>query len=191
MIAIVGSVALAVVTAPMIFVPATAFAKMDPQLLAALAGAPPLTASQLNKQRGGFYLPNGALVNFGLEVQQIVNHTVMNDLTVDMETRNHFTVTQTQTTPTGGTTTTTSELTSLPNNGFTANTITNNGQTKLTTTVTNGAIQTLVQNTVNNQAIQTVTTLNVSTQGFQSAVHNVATTAQIFNTIQMNSWMHH
>jgi hypothetical protein len=166
---------------PVILVPSAAFAKVDRQLLAAFAGDPVVSTSELDKQRGGFFLPNGGLVNFGLEIQQFVDNTLQNALTVN-QVANHFTVT------TGGTTT---DLTQLPANGFTATTVTNNGATKLVTTILNGAIHTLAQNTANSQTIQTVTTLNIATQGFQSALHNVTTTAQILNTIQMNSWIHH
>jgi hypothetical protein len=168
---------------PVVLAPSTAYARVDRQLLAAFAGAPVLSANELDHQRGGFYLPNGALVNFGLEVQQFVDHTLTNDVKVDFDSVRHtFNVNQL----TGDST----QLTSIPG-GFEATTDFNNHTTHLSTTVVNGAIQNVIQNTANNQNLQTVTTLNISTQGFQNALHHITITSQILNTIHTNSWIHH
>lgn len=183
----VAAVALGVglaVAAPMVLAPSVAQAKMDGPIVVAFTGDHIMTASELNELRGGFYLPTGGFLNFGLEIQHFVNHVMDND-TVINQVENHWT--ETQTTPTG---TTTGPLTSFP----TITTTTTNpkgGSTTVTTSLTSNAITTLVQNTANNVPIQTVTTVNVSTQGFQNALHNVGTAAQILNTIQLNSWMHH
>ncbi|MGH6976418.1 MAG: hypothetical protein ACREED_05260 [Stellaceae bacterium] len=170
--------------APIMTVPSTAFAKETREMLVAFADEHVLSAAELDKQRGGFFLPNGAMVNFGVEVQQFIDNTLQNALSVS-GIQNNFTVTQT--TPSG---TTTENISQLPSNGFSVTTVGNNGETKLVTNITNGAIQNLVQNGASNHSIQTVTTINVSTQGFQKALQTVTTNFQIMNTIRMNNWTH-
>ena len=171
--------------APMVIAPSAAFAKETREMLVAFADEPVLSTAELDKQRGGFFLPNGAMVNFGVEVQQFIDNTLQNALSVS-GIQNNFTVTQT--TPSG---TTTENISQLPSNGFSITTTGNGGQTKLVTNITNGTIQTLVQNGASNHSIQTVTTINVATQGFQQAVQKVTTNFQIMNTIHMNNWTHH
>lgn len=171
--------------APVVIAPSTAFAKETREMLVAFADEPVLSTAELDKQRGGFFLPNGAMVNFGVEVQQFIDNTLQNALSVS-GIQNNFTVTQT--TPSG---TTTENISQLPSNGFSITTTGNGGQTKLVTNITNGTIQTLVQNGASNHSIQTVTTINVATQGFQQAVQHVTTNFQIMNTIHMNNWTHH
>ena len=171
--------------APVVIAPSTAFAKETREMLVAFADEPVLSTAELDKQRGGFFLPNGAMVNFGVEVQQFIDNTLQNALSVS-GIQNNFTVTQT--TPSG---TTTENISQLPSNGFSITTTGNGGQTKLVTNITNGTIQTLVQNGASNHSIQTVTTINVATQGFQRAVQQVTTNFQIMNTIHMNNWTHH
>ncbi len=180
------AVGIVAVAAPLVLAPSIAFAKMDRQMLAAFAGAPVVSAAELDKQRGGFMLPNGALVNFGMEIQEFVNNTLKNDVKVDFSVQNHFTVTQTQ-----GTTTTTTTYSQLPNGGLSFQTPSNGGLTQQTVNIANNTIQTLVQNSANNQALKTVTTVNVSTQGLAQTLQQLSTNAQIMNTIHMNSWMHH
>ena len=171
--------------APVVIAPSAAFAKETREMLVAFADEPVLSTAELDKQRGGFFLPNGAMVNFGVEVQQFIDNTLQNALSVS-GIQNNFTVTQT--TPSG---TTTENISQLPSNGFSITTTGNGGQTKLVTNITNGTIQTLVQNGASNHSIQTVTTINVATQGFQRAVQQVTTNFQIMNTIHMNNWTHH
>src|SRR5690348_1912385 len=183
--AIVLGAVLVGVGAPMVIAPSTAFAKETREMLVAFADEPVLSTAELDKQRGGFFLPNGAMVNFGVEVQQFIDNTLQNALSVS-GIQNNFTVTQT--TPSG---TTTENISQLPSNGFSITTTGNGGQTKLVTNITNGTIQTLVQNGASNHSIQTVTTINVATQGFQQAVQKVTTNFQIMNTIHMNNWTHH
>ena len=183
--AIVLGAVLVGVGAPMVIAPSTAFAKETREMLVAFADEPVLSTAELDKQRGGFFLPNGAMVNFGVEVQQFIDNTLQNALSVS-GIQNNFTVTQT--TPSG---TTTENISQLPSNGFSITTTGNGGQTKLVTNITNGTIQTLVQNGASNHSIQTVTTINVATQGFQQAVQQVTTNFQIMNTIHMNNWTHH
>lgn len=183
--AVVLGAVLVGVGAPMVIAPSTAFAKETREMLVAFADEPVLSTAELDKQRGGFFLPNGAMVNFGVEVQQFIDNTLQNALSVS-GIQNNFTVTQT--TPSG---TTTENISQLPANGFSVTTTGNGGQTKLVTNITNGAIQTLVQNSASDHSIQTVTTINVATQGFQKALQNVTTNFQIMNTIHMNNWTHH
>jgi hypothetical protein len=180
--AIALSVALGVT--PMVLAPSVAQAQTTKPLVVAFAGEHTLTASELAKLRGGWYLPTGGFVNFGMEIQHFVNNVVDHDVVVN-QVDNHWT--ETDTTPTG---TTTGPLTKWPT-VTTTTTDPHGGSTTVTTSLTSSAITTLVQNTANNLPIQTITTVNVSTQGFQNALHGVASTAQILNTIQMNSWMHH
>lgn len=175
------SVAVAGASVPALLAPSVAYAKADKQLLTAFAGDEVVTTAELDKQRGGFFLPNGATVSFGLEVQQFVNNTLQNDLQV-LQVQNHFNVTQ------NGATT---QLAQLPAGGFNTVTTTADGLTKITTKVTDGAIESLVQNAGSNKSIQTVTTLHISTQGFQNALHHVTQTADIINTIHINNWVHH
>lgn len=183
--AVVLGAVLVGVGAPIVIAPSIAFAKESREMLVAFADEPVLSATELDKQRGGFFLPNGAMVNFGVEVQQFIDNTLQNALSVS-GIQNNFTVTQT--TPSG---TTTENISQLPANGFSVTTTGNGGQTKLVTNITNGAIQTLVQNAASDHSIQTVTTINVATQGFQKALQNVTTNFQIMNTIHMNNWTHH
>lgn len=171
--------------APMALAPSSAFARESRELLTAFAGEHVLTTAELDKQRGGFFLPNGAMVNFGVEVQQFIDNTLQSALSVS-GIQNNFTVTQTQ-----GGTTTTSNVSQLPANGFSVTTNANDGDTKLVTNIVNGSVQTLVQNGASNHSIQTVTTINVSTQGFQKALQNATTNFQILNTIRMNGLLHH
>lgn len=161
--AVALSVALAVAAVPALLAPSVAYAKADKQLLTAFAGDEVVTASELDRQRGGFVLPTGGLVNFGLEIQDMVNGTIVQ----------------------------TFNAANLPAGGINVTSTANGGLTKFDTTITNGVISSVVQNGANNQAIQTVTTLNISTQGFQTALHTVTQTAQILNTIRTNVWMHH
>jgi len=167
--------------APVVLAPLPAYAHEARELLAAFAGDKVLTATELDKERGGFYMPNGALVNFGMEIKHMVDGLVTNDIQVN-QVQNHFTMTTNGGPPV--------EVTQLPANGFNVTTVANGGETKLVTNVNNGGIQTLVQNSANNQSVQTVTTVNVSTQGFQNAVQHVTTNFQIMNTIHMNTWNH-
>lgn len=161
--AVALSVVLAGALAPALLAPAVAYAKADKQLLTAFAGDEVVTATELDKQRGGFVLPTGGLVNFGLEIQDMVNGTIVQ----------------------------TFNTTNLPAGGVNVTSTANGGLTKFDTTITKGVISTVVQNGANNQAIQTITTLNISTQGFQTALHTVTQTTQILNTIRTNVWMHH
>lgn len=163
--AVVFSVALTGVAVPALLAPSAAFAgvKPDTHLLTAFAGDEVVSATELDKQRGGFVLPTGGLVNFGLEIQDMVNGTIVQ----------------------------TFNAVNMPAGGVNVASTANGGLTKFDTMITNGVISTTVQNAANNQAIQTITTLNISTQGFQTALHQVTQTAQILNTIQMNSWVHH
>lgn len=183
--AVVLGAVLAGVVAPIAVAPSTAFAKEARETLVAFAGEHVLTTAELDKQRGGFFLPNGAMVNFGVEVQQFIDNTLQSALSVS-GIQNNFTVTQTQ-----GGTTTTSNVSQLPANGFSVTTNANDGDTKLVTNIVNGSVQTLVQNGASNHSIQTVTTINVSTQGFQKALQNATTNFQILNTIRMNGLLHH
>lgn len=161
--ALVFSVALAGAAAPALLAPSVAYAKADKPLLMAFAGDEVVSATELDKQRGGFVLPTGGLVNFGLEIQDMVNGTIVQ----------------------------TFNAANLPAGGVNVTSTANGGLTKFDTTIANGVIATVVQNGANNQALQTVTTLNISTQGFQTALHTVTQTAQILNTIRTNVWMHH
>lgn len=183
-VACVLSVAIA---APAVFAPSVAFAKVDRELLAAFAGNPVVSAAELDKQRGGFLLSNGAMVNIGMEVQQFVNNTLQNDVTMTESIINHLTVSQT--TPSG---TTTQVLSQLPPGGLTFQTSTSStgGATNQAVTVTNNAIQTITQNSQSNQALKTITTLNISTQGLANVLHQASTNFQIINSIRMNGWHH-
>ena len=182
---IVAGVLSVVVAAPAVFAPSVAFAKVDRELVAAFAGNPVVSAAELDKQRGGFMLSNGAMVNFGMEIQQFVNNTLQNDVNMAFGVKNTFTVTQT--TPSGTTTTTYNQL---PANGLTFQTSAGGGATNEAVTVTNNAIQTITQNTQNNQALKTVTTVNISTQGFANVLHQASTNMQIINSIRTGGWRH-
>src|SRR5690348_17382410 len=65
--ALVFSVALAGAAAPALLAPSVAYAKADKPLLTAFAGDEVVSATELDKQRGGFVLPTGGLVNFRSE----------------------------------------------------------------------------------------------------------------------------
>lgn len=182
---IVAGVLSVAVAAPAVFAPSVAFAKVDRELLAAFAGNPVVSAAELDKQRGGFLLSNGAMVNIGMEVQQFVNNTLQNDVKMTESIINHLTVSQT--TPSG---TTTQVLSQLPAGGLTFQTMSGGGATNEAVTVTNNAIQTITQNSQNNLALKTVTTLNISTQGLANVLHQASTNFQIINSIRMNGWHH-
>lgn len=147
---------------------------------------PVLGKDELSKLRGGFNLANGAVINFGMQIQQFVNDSTKPVNTVDIAlVQNNFTVTQT----TGGKTTTTN-LATLPQT-FSPSGPINNGATQLAVTVSSQAVQSVIQNAANNQALTSVTTLNVQTQGLVNLVHQATSNAQLVQLMQMNSWTHH
>jgi hypothetical protein len=154
--------------------------------LTAFDAQPVLSKAELAKLRGGFALGGGLVVNFGLEIQQFVNDMTkpINDVNISL-VQNNFTVTQT----TGGTTTT-SNLTGLPQTFSPAGVI-NNGATQLAVTVSNQAIKSIVQNSANNQALTSVVTLNVTTQGLMNKLQQTAGANQLIQLMQTNSWTHH
>jgi len=154
--------------------------------LTAFDSDPVVGKAELSKLRGGFNLGNGAVVNFGLQVQQFVNDAIkpVNDVQI-MLVQNKFTVTQT----TGGKTTTT-DLAALPQT-FSPSGPINNGATQLAVTITNQAVKSLIQNAANNQALTSITTLNVQTQGLVNMLHQAAANGQLVQTLQMNGWTHH
>ena len=149
--------------------------------LMAFNDAKVLTASELDKVRGGFDTGQGLFVQIGFEIDQFANNVLQNQVSVGPiniqgnKVTNTFTVTQT--TANSGPTTTT--LTQLPAGGLTALTNLNSNQTVLAVTVNNGSIQSLIQNQANNQALKNVTTVNVTTQGLINAIHNVEDISRI------------
>lgn len=151
---------------------------------------PVVSADELAQLRGGFVMPNGLLVRFGFEIQQIANDVVQNAVSVGPVTlangvvQQNFTVTQT--TPGG---TQTMQLTQIPSGGFKFPTALNNGLTNLSVTINNQSVQSVIQNQANNQALRTVTTVNLSTQGLLSALQSTMRTAQILNSIHNNNWI--
>ncbi len=145
-----------------------------------------LSAADLESQRGGFRLANGARINFGVEIQQLVNNTLQNEVQISSHAQNHFTVTQNQ----NGQTTTTN-LSQLPNNGIVAQTQANNGLTNLAVTVSNGSLQSLVQNAANNTSVQVATTVNIDTQGLSGILHAGMTGVQLSQLLQANQFIHH
>jgi hypothetical protein len=151
--------------------------------LTAFNDAKVLTSSELDKVRGGFDAGGGVFVQIGFEIDQFANNVLQNQVSVSPITiqgnkviTNTFTVTQT--TPSGGTTTTTSAQ--IP---ITVQTNLNPVQgvpaTVLAVTVNNGSIQSLVQNQANNQTLSTVTTVNITTQGLLNAIQNVETISRL------------
>jgi hypothetical protein len=90
--------------------PASGFATTvgGPVELTAFNSDPALTRDELDQLRGGFFLPNGNMINFGISVQQYVNNQLANS--VSLKVNNNFTLTQTSpsgttsffTTPQGG-----------------------------------------------------------------------------------------
>lgn len=176
----------AAIAVPLILTPSIAFANVDQQFSSAFAGAPVVSAAELARQRGGFMLPSGLMVNFGMEVQQFVNNTLTNDVKADFSAQNHFTVTQTH-----GDTTTMQTYTQLPPGGLSFPTTSNGGLTQQTVNIVNNTIQSLVQNSANGQSLKTVTTVNIATQGLANLLHQAGTNSQVMNAIHMSSWMHH
>lgn len=151
-----------------------------------------VAAAELDKLRGGFMMPDGALIRFGYKVQQYVNNTLENTVSlgpVDVAhdgIQNTYTVTQT--TPNG---THSVAPAALPPSGFNFSNSANNGQTRLSVNFDNNNLINMVQNTANDQAIRTVTTVNVSTRGFANILHTSMGSLQVLYTIQHNSWLQH
>lgn len=153
---------------------------------------PVVAAAELANLRGGFMMPNGVTIRFGFEIQQLANNVVQNDVAVGPVVlangvlQQHLNITQT--TP-GGTQTT--QLSQLPNGGFSFPVVLNSGLTNLNVTIRNGSVQTIIQNAANNQALQSVTTVNLSTQGFAHLLHSTMSTAQILNVVRNSTWTAH
>lgn len=149
-----------------------------------------VSAAELARLRGGFMMPNGSLVQFGFKVQQFVNDTLKNVVTVgpvDLANgvvQNNFTVTQT--TPSG---TTTTHPTSLPAGGFTFPVTANDGKTNLTVNIGSSSVQTLIQNRADNLSLRSVTTVDVATQKLMPALNAAVAASQMIHTIQSNSWL--
>lgn len=161
------------------------------ELLTAFDHDPVVSTAELGKLRGGFELPGGALIQFGFQMQQYVNHVLQDTVSTSPITigggvvQPSFSVTQTDS---NGHTVTT-PYNQLPPGGIQFKTATDGGQ--ISVNINNGSVQTLIQNSANNQALQSVTTINIATQGLVNVLHSAMSTAQIMNTIQTNSWLQH
>jgi hypothetical protein len=70
-----------------------------PTELLAFNSDPALTRAELDRLRGGFFLANGNMINFGISVSQYVNNQLANSISLKVD--NNFTLTQTG--PTGTT----------------------------------------------------------------------------------------
>lgn len=160
------------------------------ELLTAFDHDPVVSTAELGKLRGGFELPGGALIQFGFQMQQYVNHVLQDTVSTSPITigggvvQPSFSVTQTV-----NGVTVTKPYNQLPPGGLQFQTPTPGGQVSVN--INNGSIQTLIQNSANNQALQSVTTINIATQGLVNVLHSAMSTAQIMNTIQTNSWLQH
>ena len=147
-------------------------------------------AAELAKLRGGFELPGGALIQFGFQMQQYVNHVLQDAVSTSPITigggvvQPTFSVTQTV-----NGVTVTKPYNQLPPGGIQFQTPTPGGQVSVN--INNGSVQTLIQNSANNQTLQSVTTINIATQGLVNVLHSAMSTAQIMNTIHTNSWLQH
>lgn len=75
--------------------PASSFATPigGPTELLAFNSDPALTRAELDRLRGGFFLSNGNMINFGVSVQQYVNNQLANSVSLKVD--NNFTLTQT------------------------------------------------------------------------------------------------
>jgi hypothetical protein len=165
-------------------VPAVAYANaIGPGLLTEFNQDRVLSKGELDRQRGGFFLPNGAMVSLGVEIQQYVNNQLENQVTYTV--KNTFSVTQT--TP-QGTTIYTQPVTLA---SVVVPSLASTGTTTLTGQVLNGAVQSVIQNTANNTAIKSVTTVTLNTQGLASLFRNNMMAGNILSAIQLNATMFH
>lgn len=160
------------------------------ELLTAFDHDQVVSAAELSKLRGGFELPSGALIQFGFQMQQFVNHTLQETVSTGPITIGNgaiqptFSVTQTVN---GIAQTQTYDH--LPPGGINFPTSFPGGN--ISVNINNGSVQTLIQNSDNNQTLQSVTTINIATQGLVNILHSAMSTAQIIHTIQTNNWLQH
>lgn len=189
--------AVAPICVALLCVPAVAQARtaIGAEVLTAFSQDPVVSKAELDRQRGGFYLPNGVMISLGVEIQQFVNNQRYNDVTYSVN--NNFSVTQTTA---QGTTTYTQTLL-----GGTINTVSTSagtttvqvsptgsaGLTTLAASFGNGSIQSVIQNSANGIALKSITTVNLTTQGLANSLKNNMMLGNILGAIQSNIALFH
>jgi hypothetical protein len=121
----------ALVALPLViaFSPAPSFATPvgGPTEVLAFDSGPALTRAELDRLRGGFFLPNGNMINFGISVSQYVNNQLANSISLKVD--NNFTLTTTG--PSG-----TTSVFSTPQGGFNSTSFSNSKSGSMTASFT-------------------------------------------------------
>lgn len=164
-------------------------------MLVALAGVPEVPSSELRTMRGGFELPGGISVNFGLESSTLLRNqqdaaaSVIQSFTVN-GTATGSSISGQVTQTTNGVTTNSSL--GAGNGPISQLATANDGATSVLTTLGAGGLSTLINNAASNQIIQHTQVLNLDVSGLEQRMsqHGASFSAVSSALMQANRFNH-